>query len=81
MFTANYLAYAILGPMLKQYKEGNKETFSAEKWNEVRDFRYKAPKDVEALKMQARDRVAAGDRDIELDFPEYPAFSWDKEAQ
>jgi len=67
-----YLAYAILGPMLKQYKEGNKEAFSEQKWNEVREFRYKVPHDVEALK---------GDRDIELDFPEYPAFSWDKEAQ
>ncbi len=74
-------AYAVLGPMLKEYKEGDKAAFSEEKWNEVRDFRYKVPYDVEALKMQARDRVAAGDAEIELDYPEYPAFSWDEDAQ
>ena len=76
-----YEAYAILGPMLKKYKAGDKEAFSEDKWNEVRDFRYKVPYDIEALKMQARDRVAAGDNDIDLDYPEYPAFSWDKESQ
>ena len=76
-----YLAYAVLGPMLKEYKEGDKAEFSEEKWNEVRDFRYKVPYDVEALKMQARDRVTAGDEMIELDYPEYPAFSWDEDAQ
>lgn len=75
-----YEAYAILGPMLKEYKAGNKEAFSEDKWNEVRDFRYKVPYDIEALKMQARDRVTAGDNNIELDYPEYSAFSWDKEA-
>lgn len=75
-----YEAYAILGPMLKKYKAGDKEAFSEDKWNEVRDFRYKVPYDIESLKTQARDQVAAGDNDVELDYPEYPPFSWDQEA-
>lgn len=76
-----YQAYLVLGPMLKEYKEGDKEAFSEQTWNEVRDFRYKLPYDLEALKAQARERVAAGEMGVELVYPEYPAFSWDKDTQ
>jgi hypothetical protein len=70
-----YRAYAVLGPMLKAYKEGDKEAFSDVLWNEVRDFRYQVPADVEALRNQARQRVAAGETGIRLAYPIYPAFS------
>ena len=49
-----------------------------DRWNEVRDFRLKVPLDVDALRAEARDRVNAGEQDIHLAFPEYPAFSWDQ---
>ena len=74
-----YEAYAVLAPMLRAYKAGDKEAFSEETWNEVRDFRYKIPADVEALRSEARQRVAAGETDIKLNYPVYPAFSWDSQ--
>lgn len=74
-----YEAYSILAPMLRAYKAGDKEAFSEETWNEVRDFRYKIPVDIEALKSEARQRVAAGETDIKLNYPVYPAFSWDQQ--
>jgi hypothetical protein len=75
-----YQAYAILGPMLKEYKEGNEEAFSDSIWDQVRDFRYKVPYDVDDLRVQARDRVAAGESNIELNYPKYTAFSWENVA-
>lgn len=72
-----YLAYAVLSPMLHAYKEGNKDAFSQETWDEVRDFRYQVSADVDRLRAEARERVDAGETDIQLDYPEYPAFSWD----
>jgi hypothetical protein len=72
-----FRAYAILGPMLKEYEEGNKESFSESKWAEVRDFRYKVPYDVDDLREQARTRVARGERNIVLNYPKYPTFSWE----
>jgi len=74
-----YQAYAILGPMLHAYKDGDKDAFSEDKWNEVRDYRYQVSADVEALRVEADERVAAGETDIQLNFPVYPAFSWDSQ--
>ncbi|MGB5489115.1 MAG: hypothetical protein WBN06_17120, partial [Lysobacterales bacterium] len=72
-----YQAYAVLAPMLKAYKEGDKNAFSDATWNEVRDYRYKIPIDIEALRAEARTRVAAGETDIKLAYPVYRSFSWD----
>lgn len=74
-----YEAYAVLAPMLHAYKNGDREAFSQATWDEVRDYRYQVPVDVEALRADARERVAAGDTDIELNYPVYPAFSWERE--
>jgi len=76
-----YQAYAILGPMLEAYEAGDKEAFSEEYWNGVRDFRYKVAHDVDALRAEAHERVAAGEYEIKLDYPEYAAFPWRKEEQ
>jgi hypothetical protein len=48
-------------------------------WNEVRDFRYQVPADLEALRAEAHARVATGETGIALTYPEYPAFSWELE--
>ena len=72
-----YKAYALLAPMLHAYKEGNKAAFSEDTWDEVRDYRYKVASDVEALQVEAHERVAAGEANIQLTFPVYPAFSWE----
>ncbi len=63
--------------MLRAYKEGDKDALSDELWNEVRDFRYQVPVDVDGLRAEARQRVAAGETGIRLNYPVYPAFSWD----
>lgn len=72
-----YEAYAVLTPMLRAYKEGDKKAFSETTWNEVRNYRYKVSEDVVVLRAEARTRNASGETDIELTYPEYPAFSWD----
>lgn len=72
-----YQAYAVLTPMITAYQEGDKEAFSTDLWNEVRDYRFRIPADLEALQAEARRRVAAGETDIKLSYPLYPAFSWD----
>jgi hypothetical protein len=71
-----YLAYEVLAPMLDAYKNGDKDQFSEDTWAEIRQFRSKVPLDVDALRKQARQRVAAGETNIKLDYPSYPAFSW-----
>ena len=63
--------------MLEAYKNGDKDQFSEEKWTEVRQFRSKVPLDVDALRQQARQRVKASEANIKLDYPSYPAFSWE----
>lgn len=73
-----YQAYAVLAPMLHAYKKGDKDAFSQATWDEVRDYRYQVPVDVDALQVEARERVAAGETDIQLNYPVYPAFSWDQ---
>ncbi len=72
-----YRAYAVVGPMLKAYKEGDRDAFDDDLWNEVRDYRFRVPLDLEALRSEARERVAAGETGIELNYPVYPAFSWE----
>ena len=74
-----YRAYAVVGPMLKAYKEGDEAAFSDQLWNEVRDYRFKVPDDLESLRVVARERVAAGETGIELVYPVYPAFSWERQ--
>jgi len=75
-----YAAYAVVGPMLKELKAGNEGGDFESYWTQVRNFRYKVPADVDALKAQAVDRVAAGEQQIKLDYPEYPPFSWETPA-
>lgn len=76
-----YQAYTILGPMLEAYEAGDKEAFSDEYWNEVRDFRYRVAADVDALRAEAKERTTAGEVEITLSYPEYPAFSWKSEGK
>ena len=72
-----YEAYAVLAPMLAAYNEGDRDNWSEKLWLEVAEFRKRIPADLEALRLQAAQRVAAGETGIQLDFPEYPAFSWE----
>ena len=69
-------AYAVLGPILKAWdQDEDPEGFDA-LWNEVADFRLAIPEDMQTLRTEARQRVSAGETNIQLEYPEYPPFSW-----
>lgn len=71
--------YAVVGPMLKAYKEDKApEDFEA-RWDELADFRMAIPGDIRELRDEAQRRVSAGEEDIQLVFPEYPLLSWESE--
>jgi len=60
-------------------QSGDKNAFSEQVWNTVRDYRMQVPLDLEALRDEARTRVAAGETGIGLNYPVYPPFSWEPE--
>lgn len=69
--------YTVVGPMLELLKAGDKpEAFDAS-WNELRDFRVAIPKDIRALRDEARRRVLAGEQGVEIERPKYPLLSWE----
>ena len=70
------VAYGVVGPMLKAYKEGDAPAEFHSRWDELSDIRSAIPQRVEALYAEADRRVAEGEVGIELEFPEYPSFSW-----
>jgi thiol-disulfide isomerase/thioredoxin len=71
--------YAIVGPMLEAYEDGNApEEFDA-RWDELSDFRNAIPGDIRELRDEAQRRVSVGDKDIQLQFPEYPLLSWESD--
>jgi hypothetical protein len=72
-----YAAYAVIGPMLQDYKEGDPPAEFDDYWNEVRAFRMQVPGDVDELRQEARERAAAGEQHIQLSYPQYVAFSWE----
>jgi len=76
-----YAGYAVLGPMLKAYDDGDQPALFDATWMEVRDFRYKVAADIDMLRADALAQAAAGEKDIRLDYPEYAPFSWDTEKQ
>ncbi len=71
--------YEVVGPMLKAYKADNAAEDFEERWNELADFRMAIPGDIRELREEAQRRVAAGENDIRLAFPEYPLLSWESE--
>jgi len=71
--------YAVVGPMLEATVAGNRlEEFDA-RWDELAAFRTAIPDDVRELRDEAQRRVADGEEDIQLVYPEYPELSWESE--
>jgi hypothetical protein len=69
-------AFSVVGPMLRAYKKGKGLDEFQAVWDEVSKFRNAVPRDMQALHVEAERRVAAGETDIQLEHPVYPAFSW-----
>lgn len=70
--------YAVVGPMLKAYKDGNEADDFDAKWDELRGFRVDVPATVRKLRMEARDHVIAGDQVIELSHSMDIPLSWER---
>jgi thiol-disulfide isomerase/thioredoxin len=71
--------YDVVGPMLEEYEAGTEpEEFDAS-WNELRDFRMTIPSGIRELRDDAQRRVAEGEKDIQLEYPDYPLLSWESE--
>ena len=69
--------YAVVGPMLKAYKEDNEPDEFDARWDELSAFRNSIPGDVQKLRDEAERRVANGEEDIQLEYPKYPPLSWE----
>jgi hypothetical protein len=74
--------YARVGPMLRAYKEGLDvpDSFDAD-WQEVSEFRNAIPALIEALRAEARQRVAAGEEGIELSWSPIAPYSWQRASR
>jgi hypothetical protein len=71
--------YALVGPMLAAYKAGNAPAEFDASWKELSGFRNAIPGDLRELRDEARRRVSEGEKDIQLQFPEYPLLSWESD--
>lgn len=69
--------YAIVGPMLEAAQGGNRPEEFQSSWDELRRFRSAIPPTIHALRAEARQRVAAGETNVQLTFPEFAPFSWE----
>lgn len=75
--------FAVVGPMLAKFEHSKGESSKrAQKqfedyWGQLRKLRSQLPKDLLALRQDARDRVAAGEQNIALELPRYAALEWE----
>ena len=71
-------AYEVLGPALQRFVE-QKVAFTDHEeqlWSQARRLRYNIQNDIIALRKQAS-HAASNDKSVQLNFPEYEAFSWE----
>ena len=72
-----YKAYSIVGPLLKEKKEGGKAKDFEQKWGSVALYRYKLTDDLTKLREQAIEVAREDKSQQKLTFAEYPAFEWE----
>ena len=69
-------AYEILGPLVAMPRGERPDNFY-DMWEQVRVLRYKLPDDLARLRAIAKRKAAYTEDEIQLDLPDYPAFSWE----
>jgi len=72
-----YKAFDLIGPMIVMKREERPENF-ADLWNELRDFRYQITEDLKVMRASVNEQARAGETKPTANFPDYPAFSWEK---
>ncbi len=76
-----YKAFTIIGPLLKEKKQGGKAKDFVKHWKAVAALRYKITDDLAVLRQQAIEISSAANSNKKLSFPEYPAFEWELKEQ
>jgi hypothetical protein len=76
-----YKAFTIIGPLLKEKKEGGQAKNFAKHWKAVAALRYKITDDLAILRQQAIEIASVTNSEKKLSFPEYPAFVWELKEQ
>ncbi len=71
--------YEVVGPLLRVLDEtGDRPAEFDERWRELAGFRNAIPRDLDQLRTEIQARVAAGERDFEIELPDYPPLSWEE---
>ena len=76
-----YKAFAIIGPLIKEKKQGGKPKNFVKHWKAVAALRYKITDDLADLRQQAIEISSVANSDKKLSFPDYPAFEWELKEQ
>lgn len=72
-----YKAFTIIGPLVKEKKQGGEPENFLKHWKAVAALRYKITDDLAVLRQQAIEIASVANSDKKLSFPEYPAFEWE----
>lgn len=72
-----YKAFSIIGPLIKEKKQGGKPKNFLKYWKSVAALRYKITDDLADLRHQAIEIASDANTDKTLSFPKYPAFEWE----
>jgi len=72
-----YKAYTIVGPLLKELKEGGEAKDFEKNWGTVAQHRYQLTDDLTKLRKQAVEIASQKYSEKKLAFPKYQAFKWE----
>lgn len=73
-----YKAFTVIGPMLEKQEQGESVKNFRKYWKKVAKYRYKFTEDLKVLREKAITIVNSDSKHISIEFPEYPAFEWEK---
>lgn len=72
--------YEIVGKMVLM-EPADRPKNMMDYWMEIRKLRFAVADDVLALKQEARQRIANGEQNVQLNFPTYAPYSWDEKGE
>jgi len=73
-----YRAFSIIGPMVKEKKDGGDPKNFAKTWKAISTLRYTITDDLEKLRKHAKEITKNHNSKEKLTFPKYPKFQWEE---
>ncbi len=73
-----YKAFDVIGPMLEKDERGESVKNFRKYWKKVAKYRYRFTEDLKKLREKAKAIAQSKNQQAMLEFPEYPAFEWEK---